>query len=51
MNYGLGEPILDWVDILPGDPVQLWRFSGSGHSVIFIDWVTDTDGTTVGLYY
>ncbi|MAY80566.1 MAG: hypothetical protein CL930_07255 [Deltaproteobacteria bacterium] len=50
-NYGLGEPIVDWADILPGDPVQLWRFSGSGHSVIFMDWVTDTDGTIVGLDY
>jgi hypothetical protein len=50
-NYGLGEPVLDWADALPGDPVQLWRFSGSGHSVIFIDWVTDADGTIVGLDY
>jgi hypothetical protein len=50
-NYGLGETIVDWADILPGDPVQFWRFSGGGHSVIFIDWVTDTDGTIVGLDY
>ena len=51
VNYGLGEPILDWANVLPGDPVQLWRFSGSGHSVIFIDWVTDADDTIVGLDY
>jgi len=50
-NYGLGEPITDWASLKPGDPVQFWRFSGSGHSVIFIEWVTDTDGTIVGLEY
>ena len=51
VNYGLGEPVSDWSDVLPGDPVQFWRFSGSGHSVIFIGWATDTDGTIVGLDY
>jgi hypothetical protein len=51
VNYGLGEPVTDWAALLPGDPVQFWRFSGSGHSVIFIEWATDTDGTIVGLDY
>ena len=50
-NYGLGEAISDWGEILPGDMVQFWRFSGSGHSVIFIGWATDTDGSIVGLDY
>ena len=50
-NYGLGEPVLRWSEALPGDPVQFWRFSGSGHSVIFIDWVTDSDDVIVGIDY
>ncbi len=50
-NYGLGEPVSDWDEILPGDPLQFWRFNGSGHSVIFVTWATDTDGTIVGVDY
>jgi len=51
VHYGLGEPVTDWSDVRAGDPVQFWRFSGSGHSVIFIDWVTDADDVIVGLDY
>jgi len=51
LNYGLGEPVLDWSDAQPGDPVQFWRFSGSGHSVIFVEWVTDADDIIVGIHY
>lgn len=50
-NYGLGEPVLRWSEAQAGDPVQFWRFSGSGHSVIFIDWVTDADDVIVGINY
>ncbi|NUM35007.1 MAG: hypothetical protein HUU50_10715 [Candidatus Brocadiae bacterium] len=34
-----------------GDFVQLWRYSGSGHSVIFISWVYDAQGKRNGLKY
>ena len=34
----------------PGDFVQLWRHDGSGHSVIFLDWVRDGEAL-VGLRY
>ncbi len=35
----------------PGDDVQLWRTSGSGHSVIFIDWVRDAQQNITGIRY
>ncbi|MCA9240833.1 MAG: hypothetical protein KDA37_11565 [Planctomycetales bacterium] len=34
----------------PGDFVQLWRASGSGHSVVLVDWVRE-DGRVVGMKY
>ncbi len=34
----------------PGDFVQLWRTSGSGHSVLFLKWVTEA-GKQVGFHY
>ena len=49
--YGLGDKITDWDEVRPGDFVQLWRTSGSGHSVIFIDWVRDINGEPMGIYY
>jgi hypothetical protein len=49
--WGLGEEVTDWSEAVAGDPVQFWRFSGSGHSVIFIDWVTNGSGNITGLEY
>ena len=31
--------------------MQLWRQSNSGHSVIFREWVRDTDDTIIGISY
>ena len=47
---GLGTRIEDWEDARPGDFVQLWRHSGSGHSCIFLEWVRE-EGRIVGLRY
>jgi hypothetical protein len=49
-SRGLGRRVEDWDDARAGDFVQLWRHSGSGHSVVFLDWVRD-DGEIVGLRY
>lgn len=35
----LGRAIETFEDARAGDFVQLWRHDGSGHSVIFVDWV------------
>ncbi|MFZ5477768.1 MAG: Ig-like domain-containing protein [Myxococcota bacterium] len=52
-NYGLGETLDDpFSDARPGDFVQFWRHSGSGHNNIFVEWVhTDDDGVPDGLTY
>jgi len=48
---GLGVRITDLEKAEPGDFVQLWRHSGSGHSCIFVAWVRDPAGAIVGLRY
>jgi len=35
----------------PGDFVQLWRESGSGHSVIFLGWKKDAKGRITAIRY
>jgi hypothetical protein len=49
-EYNLGKTITA-DEALPGDFVQIWRTNNSGHSVIFIDWVTDADGNRTGIKY
>ncbi len=49
-NYGVGEEITDFSKLLPGDFLQFWRHSGSGHNVMFVDWLVD-DGEVVGIEY
>ena len=50
-NYGLGERVTSLEDARPGDVVQFWRNSGSGHNNIFIEWVRDNNDTITGLTY
>jgi len=40
----------DWDDVLPGDYVNLSRNNGTGHAVIFVDWVWE-GGQRAGLRY
>ncbi len=47
---GLGTRITDWKQARAGDFVQLWRANGSGHSVVFLDWVRKDD-RVIGLEY
>ena len=35
VQFGLGEEV-KWSQVLPGDFLQLWRKSGSGHSVVIM---------------
>ena len=49
--YGLGEKVENMADVRKGDFVQIWRSSGSGHSVIFIEWTLNEDGDTTGMRY
>ncbi len=47
---GLGVVIRRLEDARPGDFVQLWRHSGSGHSVIFLGWERER-GKIVAMRY
>ncbi|MCD6446730.1 MAG: hypothetical protein J7L40_01045, partial [Candidatus Marinimicrobia bacterium] len=49
--YGLGDKITDMKNVQKGDFVQIWRTSGSGHSVIFMNWTTNAMGDTTGMRY
>ncbi len=48
-QLGIGHAV-EHDDALPGDFVQFWR-ARSGHSVVFLAWVTDEDGRRIGLEY
>lgn len=48
-SMGLGDPI-PHDQARTGDFVQLWRHSGSGHQVIFVNWLYK-NGERVGLTY
>jgi len=50
-NIGIGEQVTNLADLQPGDFLQFWRNSGSGHSTIFIDWELDNDGYIIGIQY
>ena len=48
---GMGRVITNPKEVLPGDFVQLWRHSKTGHSVIFVGWAYDKTGRPVGIHY
>lgn len=50
-STGLGIEITKMHDIRRGDFVQFWRVNGSGHSVIFLNFVFDDEGSIVGIKY
>lgn len=49
-HHGLGYAVSQ-ESARPGDFVQFWRTDGSGHSCIFLDWVYDQQGNTIGFHY
>ena len=50
VKYGLGQQITNWEMAKPGDFIDFSRTSGSGHSVIFLNWIRK-DGEIIGLRY
>lgn len=51
-SASIGENLYEahWDDVLPGDYVNLSRSTGSGHAVIFVNWIVD-GGNKIGLRY
>lgn len=50
VKYGLGQQVVTWETAQPGDFVDFSRTNGTGHSVIFLNWIR-RDGVIVGLRY
>ena len=50
-SFGIGDRITDKKLVKEGDYLQFWRTTGSGHSVIFINWVESAVGDTIGIRY
>jgi hypothetical protein len=48
---GLGARVESLDDLRPGDLVQFWRTSGSGHTVVFMGFEEDDVGDLTGLTY
>lgn len=48
---GLGERVESLDDLRPGDLVQFWRTSGSGHTVVFMGFEEDDAGNLTGMSY
>jgi len=51
LSYGVGFEITNKDKAKRGDFVQLWRYTGSGHSVIFDAWERNDKGEITGLKY
>jgi len=50
VGLGLGTKVTSLAQARQGDPVQIWRNNGSGHSVIFDSWKMD-GGQITGITY
>lgn len=51
IKYGIGKRINSFDEAKRGDFVQLWRYSGSGHSVILWDVIKDNEGKIKEIKY
>lgn len=51
VRYEVGTAVEKLEDARPGDFVQLWRHSGTGHSVVFLGWTRDGGGKIDGIRY
>ena len=50
-KYGLGRRITRLQDARAGDFIDLSRENNTGHTVVFINWLKDNNGTIIGLKY
>jgi len=51
VSYGLGKAITNLEDARPGDFADYSTTPPGGHSIIFIEWVRDEQGKSVGIKY
>jgi len=50
-EWGAGREITDFEEAQEGDFVQLWRWSGSGHNPLFVNWVRNGSAQITGVRY
>ena len=50
VKYGLGQEITSWEAAKAGDFIDFSRSNGTGHSVVFLNWIREA-GEIVGLRY
>lgn len=50
-KYGLGRGINNLEDARPGDFIDISRENYTGHAVVFIDWIRDSNKRIIGLKY
>ena len=50
-KYGIGRAINRLEDVQPGDFIDFNRENGTGHTVIFINWIKNAGGNIIGLRY
>ncbi len=50
-EWGAGREITDLEEAQEGDFVQLWRWNGSGHNPLFVNWVRNGSGQITGVRY
>ncbi len=49
-KYGIGKRLYDLEDVKPGDFIDLNRQNGTGHTVVFINWIREQN-RIIGLRY
>lgn len=49
-DLGVGQEVPE-DEALPGDFLQFWRTNKSGHSVVFLGWLTDDQDRRIGVRY
>lgn len=49
-KYGIGKRLYELEDVEPGDFMDLNRANGTGHTVVFINWIRE-DNRIIGLQY
>ncbi len=49
-KYGIGKRLYDLEDVKPGDFIDINRQNGTGHTVVFINWIRDQN-RIIGLRY
>lgn len=51
INIGMGTPVQNLKDLIPGDFIQFWRPNKTGHSAVFLEALFSPAGEVIGIRY